>query len=118
LPGRHKKTESVEKMITGLGWDSLNQRKKRSILCGMYRIVTVERARGDLGKEILKSNFVGKNDHQFKIKCRSQRTNLKKFSYLNRKILDWNDLPVKLLEPFPRYINMFKNKLRKDVFTI
>jgi hypothetical protein len=66
-------------MITGPEWDVLKQRRKRSRLSGMYGIVFVERASGDVGKEILKPNFVGKNDHHFKINWRSQRTNFKKF---------------------------------------
>jgi hypothetical protein len=46
----------------------------------MYRMVTGDRSWGDLGKEILKANFVGKNDKPFKIKCRSQRADVKMFS--------------------------------------
>jgi hypothetical protein len=76
----------------------------------MYKIVTGEIAWEHIGKEISKQNFVGKNNHQFKIKFPSQRTNLKKFSYLNRTIFDWSGLPAKLLEPFPRNINIFKNR--------
>ena len=111
--GKHKKTESVSEMLRVLRWESLQERRKRSRLCGMFRIMSGERAWKEFGKDIAKPSFVGKNDHQFKIKCRSQRTNAKQFSFLNRTIMDWNDLPAKLFEPFPKNLHIFKKLLKK-----
>jgi hypothetical protein len=57
-------------------------------------------------------NLTEKRVCEFEIKYRSQRTTVKTFSYLNGAILDWDDLPAKLCDPFP--INIFKNTLKRD----
>ena len=42
--GKHKKMESVSEMLRVLGWERLQERTKRSRLCGMFRIMSGERA--------------------------------------------------------------------------
>ena len=91
--GRHRRTESVSEMLKILGWESLESRRKRNRPCGMYKIYKGDKAWRELRYKVEKPNFIGRNDHKSKIKCRAQRTNVKKISYLNKSIVDWNGLP-------------------------
>jgi hypothetical protein len=38
--------------------------------------------------------YYGRGDLRFKIKLRQQRTGVGKFYFLNRTIVDWNQLPA------------------------
>jgi hypothetical protein len=113
--GKHKKTESVSKLLAELGWSSLERRRKINRLCALFRTLKGENAWGDLRKKVENPNYIGRNDHQFKVKCRSQKNNVKKFSFLNRTILDWNSLPAELFEPFPKSVNVFKRRCKKYI---
>ncbi len=47
-----------------------------------------------------------------KIRTRIQRTDVGKF-FVNRTIVDWNDLPATVFEPFPCSARGFRKKYRK-----
>jgi hypothetical protein len=57
--------------------------------------------------------YYGRGDHRFKIKLRQQRTDVGKFSFLNRTIVDWNQLPAAAFEGSPLNLGRFKRNLRK-----
>jgi hypothetical protein len=47
------------------------------------------------------------------IRTRKQRTDIGKYSFVNRTIINWNQLPADLLAPFPCKFNTFRKKLKK-----
>ncbi|KAJ4451170.1 hypothetical protein ANN_02612, partial [Periplaneta americana] len=65
----------------------------------------------DITARLEKPTYYGRNDHDFKIKCRKQKTDVGKFSFLNRTINDWNDLPAAVFEGCPS-LRRFKNNLK------
>jgi hypothetical protein len=43
------------------------------------------------------------------------KKNVKKFSFLNRTILDWDSFPADLFEPFPKGENVLKRGCKKCI---
>jgi hypothetical protein len=44
-----------------------------------------------------------------------QRTDVGKYSFVNRTIKDWNRLPVDVLASFPCKLNTFRKRVREAV---
>ena len=57
-------------------------------------------------------------DHERKIRSRRQRTNIGKYSFVNRTIKDWNQLPVEVLGTLPCKLKTLKNKVRKAIIEV
>ena len=53
--------------------------------------------------------------HELKIRSRRQRTDIGKYSFVNRTIQDWNQLPAEVLEPLPCKLNTLKKRVRKAI---
>jgi len=54
-------------------------------------------------------------DHVRKIGDRKQRRDIGKYSFVNRTIKNWNQLPAKALGAFPCKPKIFRNRLRKVI---
>jgi len=54
-------------------------------------------------------------DHVRKIRDREQRTNIGKYSFVNRTIKNWDQLPAEALGTFPRKPKIFGNRVRKAI---
>jgi hypothetical protein len=58
-------------------------------------------------------SYLSREDHNHKIRIRKQRTDIGKYSFVNRTIINWNQIPAELLETFPCSLSTFKKKVRK-----
>jgi len=56
------------------------------------------------------------DNHNREIRTRKQRTDVGKYSFLNRPIKSWNQLPVGLLAAFPCKLKALRKRV-KDVVT-
>jgi hypothetical protein len=54
-------------------------------------------------------------DHVKKIRDRKQRTNIGKYSFVNRIIKNWNQLPAEEFGTFPCKPKIFRNRVRKAI---
>ena len=54
-------------------------------------------------------------DHVRKIRDRKQRTDIGKYSFVNKTIKNWNQLPVETLRTFPCKRKIFRNRIRKAI---
>jgi hypothetical protein len=54
-------------------------------------------------------------NHVCKIRDRKQRMGIRKYSFVNRTIKIWNQLPVEVLETFPCKPNIFRKRVRKAI---
>jgi hypothetical protein len=77
----------------GLGWESLAQRRKIARMCALFKMYTGERAWKAIGDRLQAPSCLSRVDHNWKIRARKQRTNVEKYSFVNRSITDWNQLP-------------------------
>jgi hypothetical protein len=74
-------------------WETLTERRKISRLCALYKAYTGERAWKAVGDRSQTPCYLSRSDHGKKIRSRKQRTNIGKYSFVDRTIQLWNQLP-------------------------
>ena len=84
------------------------QFKKRS---GNARIL--KRAKGS--NLLQRSHYLNRVDHERKIRSRRQRTDTGEYSFVNRTIQDWNQLPAEILGNLHCKLNTLKKRTRKVI---
>jgi hypothetical protein len=57
--------------------------------------------------------YLSRDDHDRKIRIRKQGTVIGKYSFVNRTIKLWNDLPAEALVTSPCKPQMFRKRFRK-----
>jgi len=56
-------------------------------------------------------------DHVWKVRERKQRTDIGKYSFVNRTIKNWNQLPAEALGTFPCKPKIFRKRVRKEIIS-
>jgi len=54
-----------------------------------------------IGNRLLKPCYLSRDDRNQKIRTTKQRTDVGKYSFVNKTIESWNQLPASLLASFP-----------------
>jgi len=62
-------------------------------MCALYKVYTSERAWKAIGDRLQAPSYLSRVNHHWKISARKQRTDIGKYSFVNRSITDWNELP-------------------------
>ena len=57
-------------------------------------------------------------DHVRKIRSRRQRTDIGKYSFVNRTFEDWNQLPAEVLGTLPCKQNTLKKRVKKAIIEV
>ncbi len=96
-----------------ISWEPLEKRREKSRLCALFKAIRGDRPWGEVRARLSKPTYVARKDHGFKIRQRKQRTDVGKFSFINRTIQNWNKLPAAVLETFPQNVKNFKIRLNK-----
>jgi hypothetical protein len=99
--------------VNALGWEPLESRRRKARLRALFKAYLGHKAWVDIKRRLYMPTYYGRGDHSFKIKLRQQRTDVGKFSFLNRTIVDWNQLPAAAFEGSPLNLCRFKRNLRK-----
>jgi hypothetical protein len=86
-----------------------------SRLCALFKAYTGRRAWEAIGDRLLRPYYLSGEDHNWKIRTRKQRTDIGQYSFINRTIINWNQLPTDLLASFPCMLNTFRKKVKKVV---
>ena len=110
VTNNYKRTEgTVTDILSKLEWPSLQQRRKESRLVVMYKIHHQDIAVPI--PEYIQRQTVSRTRQHHPAKFRVMRpsTNVYKFSFFPRTILDWNELPPSLLESSK--LSLFKSGL-------
>jgi len=76
----------------GLDWESLAQHRKLARMCAMFKAYKGERAWKNIKDRLQVPSYISRVDHKWKIRARKQRTDVGKYSFVNRTITDWNQL--------------------------
>jgi hypothetical protein len=58
-------------------------------------------------------SYLSRVDHHWKIGARKQRTDMGKYSFVNRSITDWNQLPERMIGTSHGKTRVFKTRVRK-----
>jgi hypothetical protein len=84
----------------GSDWEALAQRRKIARLCALFKAYTGERAWKAIGERLQGPCYLSRDDHDRKIRSRKQRTDIGKYSFVNRTVKLWNNLPAEALVTF------------------
>jgi hypothetical protein len=60
-------------------------------------------------------HYLSRDDHCWKIRDRKQITDVGKFSFVNKTIADWNQLPEGVIAFSPVKIHVFSKRVRKMI---
>ncbi len=93
--------------------ESLSVRRKKARLCCLFKAYSKSPAWAEITKRLGSPSRVGRNDHTCKIKSRGQRSDVGKYSYVNRTIKNWNEIPAAVVEPFPGSVGVFRRRLNQ-----
>jgi len=58
-------------------------------------------------------SYLGRVDNYWKIRARKQRTDIRKYSFVNRSITDWKKLPEGAIGISHDKTHIFKTRVRK-----
>jgi hypothetical protein len=72
-----------------------------------------ERTWKAIGDRLQAPNYVSRVDHHWKIRARKQRTDIGKYSFVNRSITDCNLLPEGAIGTSHGKTHIFKMRVRK-----
>jgi len=67
------------------------------------------------GDRLLKPCYLSREDHNWKSRTKKQRKDGGKYSFINRTINSWNQLPAGLLASFPCKLNTFRKRVKNVV---
>ena len=99
-------------------WETLASRRKLSRIYALFKAYTVERAWKSIGDRLQRSHYLSRVDHERKIRSRRQRTDIGKYSFVNRTIQHWNQLAAEVLGILPCKPIIFKKRVRKVIIEL
>jgi len=73
--------------INESGWETLAQRRLTARICALFKAYTGGRAWKAIGGQTSKTILPSRDDHNWKIRARKQRTNVGKYSFVNLLLL-------------------------------
>ena len=99
----------IQQLLDDTGLSSLEQRRRDARLTMLYKIVHgfVAITLDELGLE--RPDRRTRAAHRYKFKEKQARSNLRKFSYVNRTVPEWNRLPADIAEV--ESLDVFKARL-------
>ena len=83
---------SVSKMITDIGWKSLESRRELDRLCGMHKAVNRHTGWEEIADRLAFSGRIGRGDNSKKLTINHVSTDVGKYSFINRTAKSWNKL--------------------------
>jgi hypothetical protein len=82
-------------------------------LCALYKTYNGESAWKGIGDRLQALYYLSTVDHCWKIRARMIRTDVGKFSFVNRTIAEWNQLPEGAIGTSPVKTHTFTKRVRK-----
>jgi len=96
-------------------WETLAQRRLVARICALFKAYTGRRAWKAIGDRLPKPCYLSRGDRNRKIRSRKHRTDVGKYSFVNRTIKSWNQLPASVLASFPCKLNTFRKRVKNVV---
>ena len=108
------KTAKFAHHTKSLNWKTL----VLSRICTLFKAYSGEWAWKAIGDRLQGPHYLSRLDHERKIRSRRQRTDIGKYSFVNRTIQDWNQLPAEVLGTLPCKLNTLKKRVRKAIIEV
>jgi hypothetical protein len=83
-----------------------------------YKAYAGEGALKAIGDRLQRPHYLSRVDHERKIRSKRQRADIGKYSFVNRAIQDWNQLPAEVLGTLPCKPNTLKKRVRNAVIEV
>jgi hypothetical protein len=99
-------------------WETLASRRRLSRIYALCKAYSGERAWKAISDRLQRPHYLSRVDHERKIRSRSQRTDVGKYSFVNRTIQHWNQLPADVLESLPCKQITFKKRVKKVIIEV
>ena len=117
--GKISALDSVQKKATKFAhhknspnWDTLASRRKLSRICALFKSYCGERTWKPIDDRLKLTHYLSRADHERKIRSRRRRTDIGKYSFVNRTPHHWNQLPAEVLGNLPCKAITFKKRVR------
>jgi hypothetical protein len=91
--------------------------KTTARLCALFKAYTGERVWKAISNKLRRPYYLSKVDHVRKNRDRKQRNDIVKYSFVNRTIRNWNQLPAEALGTFPCKTKIFRKRVRKAIIS-
>ena len=95
--------------------ETLAQRRMIAHLCSLFEVYSEEWAWKATRDRLRRPYYLSRVDHVQKIRDRKQRPDIGKYSFVNRTIKNWNQLPAETLGTFPCKPKIFRKRIRKAI---
>jgi hypothetical protein len=96
-------------------WETLVQRRKLASIYVLFKAYMREHAWKAIGDRLQRPCYMSRVDHDRKIRSRKQRTDIGKYSFVNRTIQLWNQLPADALRTLCYKPSNFRKRVRKVI---
>ena len=96
-------------------WEILAQRRTTARLCAVFKAYSGERAWEAIRDRFQRPYYLSRVDRVRKIRDRKQRTDIGKYSFVNRTIENGNQLPAEALVTFHCKPKIFRKIVRKAI---
>ena len=96
-------------------WENLAQHRTIACLCTLFKAYSGEQAWKAIRNRLQRPYYLNMVEHVRKIRDRKQRMDIRKCSFVNRIIKNWNQLPAERLGTFPCKPKIFRNRVRKTI---
>jgi len=113
-----KKAAKFAHHTNSSNWEILVSRRKLSRICALFKSYCGEGVWKAIGDRLQRPHYLSRVDHERKIMSRRQRTDIGKYSFVNRTIQDWNQLPAEVLGTLPCKLNTLKKRVRKAIIEV
>ena len=90
-------------------WETLSQRRMIARLCTLFKAYSGEGVWKGIHDRFRRPFYFSRVDQVQKIRDRKQRTDIGKYSFENRTIKNWSQLPAEALRTFPCKPKIFRN---------
>jgi len=113
-----KKAAKSAHHTSSSNWENLASRRKLSRIRALFKAYSGERAWKVIGDRLQRPHYLSRVDHERKIRSRRQRTDIRKYSFVNRTIQHWNQLTADVLDTIPCKPIIFKKRARKVIVEV
>jgi hypothetical protein len=108
-----KKLVQFTNHTKGSDWETMAQGRTIARLCAPFKPYSGEWAWKAIHDRLRRTYCLSRVDHIRKIRGRKQRKDIGKYSFVNRTINNWNQLPAEALGTFPCKPNIFRKSVRE-----
>jgi len=115
LDWEQKKAAKFANLTNKLKWETLAQCRKIVCIRALYKAYPGELAWKAIGDRLQRSYYLSRANHDWKIRNRRQRTDIRKYLFVYSTIQLWNKLPMNALGTFPSKPSIFRKRVRKVI---